>query len=175
MRSNRRQFIHTLGLGTVSGLTFSPFIPRMANLNLEIPKLDAELVSEFVRVAHFDFDAVRKMLEETPNLLNATQDWGDGDFETAIGAAGHMGLKEMANYLIDQGARFDLFVLTMLGKTSIVKGVLELYPDLLNSIGPHGFTLLHHAEKGGPDADELHAYLQSKGLIETFIPTFKKE
>jgi len=31
------------------------------------------------------------MLSEHPTLLNAEYDWGAGDFELAIGGAGHMG------------------------------------------------------------------------------------
>lgn len=94
---------------------------------------------------------------------------GAGDFETALGAAGHMGLKETANFLLSLGARADIFVLTMLGKTDIVKAILKDYPSLLNSKGPHGFTLLHHAEKGGKESEELVAHFQSLGLTETFI------
>ncbi|MBM3416031.1 MAG: hypothetical protein FJY20_06205 [Bacteroidetes bacterium] len=40
-------------------------------------------------------------------------------------------------------------------------------PDYLNARGAHGFTLLHHAQKGGDDAKELLEFLQSKGLKET--------
>jgi len=50
------------------------------------------------------------MLAEYPLLLNSSWDWGGGDFETALGAAGHMGLKDTANFLISQGARVDIFV-----------------------------------------------------------------
>ena len=103
-------------------------------------------------------------------LLNAAWDWGNGDFETALGAAGHLGIKETANLLISLGARTDIFVLTMLGKTDIVKALLKTYPSLLNSKGPHGFTLLHHAEKGGKDSEKLLKHLQKLGLTETFIP-----
>ncbi|NOT38121.1 MAG: ankyrin repeat domain-containing protein [Saprospiraceae bacterium] len=138
--------------------------------NTEKPaQIDPKIVKEFVKVAHSDFDKVKEMLKEQPLLLNASWDWGGGDFETALGAAGHMGLKDMANFLISLGARTDIFVLTMLGKTDIVKALLKAYPGLLNSQGPHGFTLLHHAEKGGKDAEKLLKHLQKLGLKETFI------
>ncbi|MBP6694840.1 MAG: hypothetical protein KA161_06910, partial [Saprospiraceae bacterium] len=96
-------------------------------------------------------------------------DWGNGDFETALGAAGHVGNKEIANYLISFGARTDIFVLTMLGETDIVKAMLKTYPALLQSKGPHGFTLLHHAEKGGKDAEKLLKHVQKMGLTEKMI------
>ena len=107
------------------------------------------------------------MLLELPSLLYATWDWGGGDFETALEGAGHVGNKEIANFLIDTGARTNLFVLTMLGKTQIVKAYLETWPGYLNARGPHGLTLLHHAQKGGEDAKELLDYLQTRELKET--------
>ena len=77
-------------------------------------------------------------------------------------------LKEkIANYLVGLGARTNLFVLTMLGKTAIVKNYLETFPSYLTARGPHGLTFLHHAQKGGDDAKELLEYFQSKGLKET--------
>ena len=57
--------------------------------------------------------------------------------------------------------------MAMLGKTDIVKSVLEVYPKLLFAKGPHGFTLLHHAKVG--QQDELYAYLEEKGLHQTNI------
>ena len=89
------------------------------------------------------------------------------DFETGLEGAGHVGNKDIANYLIGAGARTNLFVLTMLGKTQIVKAYLDAYPQYLNARGAHGYTLLHHAQRGGEDAKELLAYLQEKGLKET--------
>jgi len=109
------------------------------------------------------------LLQEFPTLLYATWDWGSGDFETGLEGAGDVGNKDIANYLIGIGARTNLFVLTMLGKTQIVKAYLEIYPQYLNARGPHGFTLLHHAQRGGDDAKELAEYLQSKGLKETKV------
>jgi ankyrin repeat protein len=109
------------------------------------------------------------MLEEYPNLLYSRYDWGNGDFEEALEGAGHVGNKEIAQYLIGRGARPNIFVLTMLGETVIVKSFLEKYPVLLNSLGPHGFTLLHHATRGGEEAKELLDYFQSKGLTEMQI------
>ncbi len=71
------------------------------------------------------------MLSKTPHLLNSAWDWKNGDFETAIGAAGHMGRKDIAEFLITKGARFDIFVLAMLGYTEIVKNILEINPELV--------------------------------------------
>jgi hypothetical protein len=112
------------------------------------------------------------LLEEYPNLIYSSYDWGGGDFETAIGAGGHVGYKEMVNFLIDKGARPTLHALTMLGKTELVKPAMEAYPQLIQSLGPHGFTFLHHAKKGGEQAVELLAYFEEKGVTETKVSLY---
>jgi hypothetical protein len=131
--------------------------------------LPLERVKEFVGAGHNNLDAVKQMLADHPTLLYAMYDWGGGDFETALEGAGHVGNKEIAHYLIGLGARTNLFVLTMLGKTNIVKPFLEEYPEFLHAKGPHGFTLLHHAQRGGAEAGELLDFLTSKGLKETRV------
>ena len=134
--------------------------------NPKADQLPAEKVKEFVVAGHGDLGKVKSLLEEFPTLLYATWDWGNGDFETALEGAGHVGNKEIANYLIGLGARTNLFVLTMLGKTSIVKNFLETFPQYLKARGPHGLTFFHHAQAGGSDSKELLDYFLSKGLSE---------
>ncbi len=123
---------------------------------------EIQLVKDFVVAGHRSLQTVKEMLAEHPNLIYTSYDWGNGDYEQAIEGAGHLGKKDIANYLIEKGARANLFVLTMLGRTELVKPVLEAYPKLLFSKGPHGFTLLHHAKVGG--AEELYDYLEKKDL-----------
>jgi hypothetical protein len=55
----------------------------------------------------------------------------------------------------------------MLGHTAIVKGLLAALPHLLRSKGPHGLTLLHHAQRGGEAAAELLEHIRGLGLTET--------
>ena len=131
------------------------------------PRLPEDLVKEFVRVGHNDLDAVQRMLQEQPGLLNACWDVGGGDFETALEGAGHVGDREIAEYLIGQGARANIFVLTMLGRTMEVKALLAAFPNLLRSKGPHGLTLLHHAQRGKEAAAELLEHITKLGLTET--------
>lgn len=122
--------------------------------------LKPELVKEFVVAAHGDLEKTKAMLAETPSLLNATWDWGGGDFEMAIGGAGHMGRRDIALFLISQGGRFDLFVATMLGRLDVVKPMLTAFPHLAESKGPHGIPLMVHAQKGGQKAAEVAAFLE---------------
>jgi hypothetical protein len=125
------------------------------------PALDLAMVKEFVIAGHVDLEKTQQMLKEQPKLLNAAWDWGGGDFEMAIGGAGHMGRADIAKYLISQGGRFDIFVAAMLGHLDLVKNALTLYPDLANSKGPHGIPLMVHAQKGGPAAEPVLRFLES--------------
>lgn len=167
---NRKNFLQHVAIGT-GGLIAVPFLlPGQTPPKKEILRgdpLPAEKVKEFVGAGHNNLDKVKSLLLEFPTLLYATWDLGGGDFETGLEGAGHVGNKDIANYLIKLGARTNMFVLTMLGKTQIVKPFLEAFPEYLTARGPHGFTLLHHAQRGGEDAKELLEYVQSKGLKET--------
>ena len=77
------------------------------------------------------------------------------------GAAAHMGRRDIASFLLENGARLDLFAAAMLGNLEIVKATLELYPDALNVLGPHGIPLIAHAQAGGNDAVQVYEYLKS--------------
>lgn len=125
------------------------------------PALDAKIVEEFVSVAHGNFARVKEMLEAEPALVNATWDWGSGDFETALGAASHMGNKKIANYLLEHSARLDVFAAAMLGRLEVVKAALTAYPDAVKTPGPHGISLIAHAEAGGDEAKSVLDYLNS--------------
>jgi hypothetical protein len=125
------------------------------------PALNPEMVQEFVLVAHSNLERVQALLEQGPALINACWDWGGGDWETALGAAAHIGQREIALYLLERGARLDLFACAMLGKLEIVQAVLEAFPAALHVLGPHGIPLIKHAEAGGKEAEAVLRYLQS--------------
>ncbi|TRX62598.1 ankyrin repeat domain-containing protein [Fulvivirga sp. M361] len=164
---DRKLFIKT-GITASLGLSALPIFTN-ARWQTDPEPLKTATVKEFVVAGHKDLNKVKEMLTDHPNLIYSRYDWGNGDFEEAIEGAGHLGNKEIARYLIAQGARVNLMVLTMLGKTDLVKPVLEEYPELLFSKGAHGFTLLHHAKVGGEEAKELYAYLTERGLTKTNI------
>ena len=116
------------------------------------PQLDSAKVQAFVAGAHGDLDVVRSLLEEEPALVNAAWDWGGGDWETGLGAAAHMGRRQIALYLLEHGARLDLFAAAMLGYFDIVTAILSDFPDMRDALGPHGIPLVEHARVGGADA-----------------------
>jgi hypothetical protein len=124
-------------------------------------RLDARLVEEFVGKAHSDLGRVEELLAQEAALANASFDWGGGDFETGLGAAAHMGRKDIANYLLGNGARVDLFAAAMLGRLDIVRAVLDAFPAAIRTPGPHGIALIAHARVGGDDARPVVEYLES--------------
>ncbi len=155
---SRNQFIKLVSVGTFGAVFIQS---HKAQAQEKIP-LKADLVKEFVIAGHGNLEKTKLLLEANPGLLNSSWDWGNGDFEEAIEGAGHVGNREIALYLINKGARFTLFVAAMLGKIEIVKSIIEPYPELIKSKGPHGLDLIHHATKGGENAIEVLNYLKSK-------------
>jgi hypothetical protein len=123
--------------------------------------LAAILVQEFVGKSHGDLERVKELLAQEPALINAAWDWGGGDWETGLGAASHMGRSDIANYLLENGARLDLCAAAMLGKLEIVRATLDAFPDAINIPGPHGIPLIAHAQAGGKDAIQVYEYLKS--------------
>jgi hypothetical protein len=124
------------------------------------PPIDRELVAEFVLKAHGDLGVVKQLLEQEPAIVNAAWDWGGGDWETGLGAASHVGRRDIAEYLLEHGARMDVFAAAMLGEVEIVRAMLEAQPALREARGPHGIPLVAHAEAGGEQAREVLDLLQ---------------
>ena len=119
-------------------------------------------VQEFVGNAHGDLAAVRAALATDDTLANAAWDWGGGDWETALGAAGHMGRSDIAELLLAHGARLDVFVAAMLGDLDVVRAILAAHPEVRASKGPHGIPLRAHAEAGGEQARALLELLDAE-------------
>ena len=136
------------------------------------PQINRQLAQDFIIYAHSDLEMVKKLLDKQPGILNATIDWGGGDFETGLGGAAHMGRKDIVEALLERGARPDLFCATMLGQLDTVKAFLTLQPKLIDAKGPHGFSLHWHAQAGGEKAKELLDHLQSVKKVE--LPKFPK-
>ncbi len=127
------------------------------------PAQDPERVYETVLYAHTDIERVRALVEASPALANAAMDWGFGDWETAIGAASHMGRRDMAELLLAHGARPDVFTYAMTGNLPAVRALVEALPGIQTTTGPHGITLLAHAKAGKEDARPVVDYLESLG------------
>jgi hypothetical protein len=139
------------------------------------PQINRLLVQDFVIYAHSELDMVRKLLYREPALLNATMDWGGGDWETGLGGASHMGRHDIVALLLERGARIDIFCAAMMGQLDAVKSFLALQPHLIDAKGPHGLTLHFHAQVGGNESAHVLDYLQSIKKIELKPNPFLKK
>jgi uncharacterized protein len=101
--------------------------------------LNQQLIDEFVGVAHGDFDRVKAMLAQQPDLLNAQSSFD----ETALGAAAQMGRKDMAEFLLAQGAPLDICTAAMLGLKAQVEKFLNDDPNQAQATGAHGIPVLY--------------------------------
>jgi hypothetical protein len=161
MNVNRRKCI-TIGLAC--SVSASSLVPaQQADPRVEAPvkplrpepskgpRQDPDLVKAFVVAGHSDKNLarVKEHLAQDPKLVFATWDWGGGDWETALGGASHTGSREMARYLLSQGARIDSFCAAMLGQRQVVAALVAAVPSVVAAKGPHGFTLLYHAAISG--------------------------
>ena len=127
------------------------------------PTQPVELVRETVTVAHGNLKRLRELVDAHPSLAKAAYDWGFGDWEDALGAASHVGNREIAQYLISNGARPTLYSAAMLGQLEVVKAFVAAQPGCQRIAGPHSISLLAHAKNGGAPAEPVLRYLESLG------------
>ncbi len=152
------------------------------------PSIDDEIVASVVGASHSNLDRVKELVNKRPELSRATWDWAFGDWETALGAASHVGRRDIAEFLMSKGARPDIFTYAMFGAYDAVKAMIENTPGIQSIAGPHGISLLRHAksglradglsEKNKPDGNKLVAYLESLGnadVQEKYIELTEKE
>lgn len=161
--SSRRTLLGAAGLGLPIALGIAAPEPAKLGVPDTFPMQPAELVKEMVTVSHGNAKRVRELVEAHPSLAKASWDWGFGDWEAALDAASHVGNREIAEYLIQKGARPTLFTAAMLGQLDVVKGIVAAHPGVQRCAGPHGISLLAHAKNGGPAAKEVYQYLESLG------------
>lgn len=139
------------------------------------PQINRVVVQDFVIYAHSELEMVKKLLDKEPALINSSIDWGGGDWESGLGGASHMGRRDIVEFLLDRGARIDLFCAAMMGQFEAVKSFLTLQPHLIDARGPHGFTLHFHAQVGGKESENVLDYLQSVKKIELKPNPFLKK
>jgi hypothetical protein len=116
------------------------------------PTHDLTVAAEFVSAAHRDLEKVKAMAAQDPKLVLASVDTGNigiGDWETGLNGAAHTGHRDIALFLLSQGARMDAFCAAMLGYRDVVLALLQADPRTATIKGPHGLTLLYHAAISG--------------------------
>jgi len=138
------------------------------------PQINRQLVQDFVIYAHMDLAMVQKLLGKEPLLVNAFMDWGAGDWESGLGGASHMGRHDIVEFLLEKGARIDIFCAAAMGQLDAVRAFLTLQPKLIDARGPHGFNLHFHAQLA-KDGGKTLDYLQSVKKIELKPNPFLKK
>lgn len=127
--------------------------------------LKPEDVQAVVGAAHRDIDKVRSLLDAQPSLVNATWDWGSGDFESPLGAAGHTGQVEIAELVLSRGACIELHCAAMLGWLELIKSAVAARTGAENILGPHAIPMHSHAREGGDRAAAVLEYLESLNCL----------
>jgi ankyrin repeat protein len=120
------------------------------------------LVNQCARVAHFSFDQVKKLHEEHPSLLNTRATWD----ESAIEAASHMGLTEMAQWLADRGALVSTCTAVLLGSTDLVKEAVNQDPKSLCERGAHDIAILAYTAYGREKAELAELLLKAGAKVD---------
>jgi hypothetical protein len=141
-----------------------------SGLSPSFPTQDPEVVKEMVTVAHGNVARVKELVGRQQTLAKASQDWGFGDWETALGAASHVGNREIAEFLLANGARPSIFSAAMLGQLDVVKAFVTASPGVQRIKGPHSITLLRHAMAGGAQAKPVVEYLTALGGADDRLP-----
>jgi hypothetical protein len=173
--SNRRSFLAEVAVGV--GVVAAARAPVFGQAATEggvpdwLPQQDPAVVKEMVGVSHSNLKRVTELLERQPALSNAAVDWGFGDWETALGAASHVGNRPIAELLLTHGARPTMFSAAMLGQLEIVKAFVAASPGVQRTLGPHGITLMAHARAGGPGSAEVVTFLEAAGDADRRPPT----
>src|SRR6185503_10848628 len=181
--NQRRHFIKSSAFGLIGITAFGKLSAGTSNkigktnnsdgLFYSYPSMNDEMVSGIVGASHGNFDKVKELVNARPELAGASWDWGFGDWETALGAASHVGRRDIAEFLIANGARPDIFTYTMMGMLKSVQEIIETVPGIQSHNGPHGITLLQHAKNrlankeitssDAANVNKVVAYLESLG------------
>ena len=166
MALSRRSFLGTTpvlalaGAAASSGAGPEPQV-KPAAIDATFPAHEPAVVREFVGASHGNVARVKELLQGRPALAKSAWDWGYGDWETALGAASHVGNREIAELLIANGAGVTIFSAAMLGQLAAVQAFVAASPGIHRTKGPHGIPLLAHAQAG--KASEVITYLESLG------------
>ncbi|WP_222984774.1 hypothetical protein [Flagellimonas meishanensis] len=139
---------------TFSG--YHEYIPY-GDVPKHFPNIDPEIISEVVGKSHSNLERVKELVDQRPELARSVWEWRFGDFESAIGAASHVGRRDIVQYLISKGARPTIFTFAMMGAHDTVKSMVEFFPGIQKTMGPHGISLLDHAYFGERMKDKMSA------------------
>lgn len=98
--------------------------------------------NQFIIDCHTNFNAVKEKVAVNPEIVNA---YNEEAIESALGAAGHMGRRDIAEFLLNGGARLELAAAAMLNMQDYVAGEISNDSALAMSGGAHGIPVAFHA------------------------------
>jgi hypothetical protein len=110
------------------------------------PGISQEQIKAMVLPSHWNFDKVKELLAAEPRLVQVRLLEFD---EAPIEAASHVGMPDIADYLLGRGARFKIQCAAMLGMLQSVEAFLDERPELVTQPGAHNLPLMYHAAHSG--------------------------
>lgn len=164
MSVSRRSFLNTAPLALVPAIwpgTAHALQAPSIKIDSSYPTQLADMARDMVGASHNNIAKVKELLAIHPTLARASWDWGWGDWEDALGAASHVGNRDIAALLLANGARPTIFSAAMLGQLDVVKAFIAASPGIEATPGPHGIPLLAHATAGGPASAAVAEYLKT--------------
>ena len=180
IQQQRRRFIKSSAFGLIGITAFGNSSAQGVINRIEMennaeplfyryPGINDNMASGIVGASHGNFDKVKELVNSRPELAGASWDWGFGDWETALGAASHVGRRDIAEFLISHGARPDIFTYTMMGMLKSVQEIIEAVPGIQSHAGPHGITLLQHAKNRLENKDIAAADAANVTKVVTYL------
>ena len=167
---SRRGFLSSASLVALLPASIAGATQPSPKIDPTFPAQPSDLVREVVGASHGNVARVKALVAERPALARASWDWGYGDWETALGAASHVGNREIAELLLTNGAHPTIFSAAMLGQLEVVKAFILAQPGIQKTRGPHGISLLNHAKAGGAGAAAVVGYLEALGDADPAYP-----
>jgi hypothetical protein len=70
-----------------------------------------------------------------------------------------MGRSDIAAFLVDAGARLDLFAAATLGRLDVIRVTVAAFPAIHRTPGPHGISLIRYARNA--QKDEVVRFLEA--------------
>jgi hypothetical protein len=160
MNTTRRAFSAILP-AAAAGLVFA-----QKSDTADLVPIAPDLVKDWVGKAHerkIDvMEATAQARAEPHSILLGLGQWRLGK---RAASRAHTGSREMALFLLERGARVDLFAAAMLGQLAMLKSAIDTFPASLQVRGAHGIPLLSHA--GGRSRRPpcpVRDYLLAKGV-----------
>jgi len=120
-------------------------------------------ITQFITVAHFDFDKVKELLGAHPAMIDARASWD----ELAIEAAAHMGLFPMADWLAGKGAPISTCTAVLLGMADRVNEALAADRQVVRERGAHDLPILAYTVYGKEQAGIAEALLKAGANVQT--------